>query len=799
MNQTFFLLPRQPAAWLLQRGWRTVLVSLLLCQTLWLLPQPVGATPVAQLEGALDTPFAIAIGEEVQIVEPEPGIYVFLAAVLSDDRCLTGSACVQAGAARFQLIISDAKHKDAAIEAIGTAAGEQAVQYQGYTVELVEVNTPAPKAGENFILLDYQLTLVVSEQPAPTPTPTPVETPPPPAAAGLEPVLVDSCPNFTPYDAGAILQELVNAAEPIGNVIFGPLPEAELAESMNGLCGYTNLVAADEGADNSEQTHLATALPYRHVVVADHLTANLLHSSSGLTVGDWLDLIALAQVVSAANPQDDGQTFDALYAAFNAGDYASLIDWLYEQASASPSFKVSKIRLAQNDPRDEVLWLWQTLDQGYFALLISRQEADFDLVAARLGDGVTEKTVLGYAQVILEKVAGASPNQPGTDPNQGGASSGGCDTLSLDAVAAILGEPAQGQAVASAQGEGCKYTPAADDQAVDRADFSQHFATHGLLVGVVPPRSAKQLLSGMIEELSASGSVSDGDALQAILTALQAGDFAATLTQMGELAWESNRWQVEPIRTLDEPALLIRGQSGSGWPQFFLVASRADGGLSYLTGVLRQEIDEVRAALITAATQLAAPTPTPPSEEPVATTECAAIAQAEVAELLGTPVQAQAVSGERGAGCKYTPSDEEPVADDDFSPNFASQGALVGVMPVDATQWLLGELLTTLDIDEAATAAVRSALAEGEIAAALHQLTDLKLTSSEWQIEAVPDASAEVVWIHSAAEGQQLSFFFQGLSDGNLLVLALQLSADQEVAVLHTAALAILEKLNEGE
>lgn len=793
-----FLPHQQTATYLFHQSWRGALTLLLLCQ-LWLAPQPATAAPTPQLEGAVDTPFAITIGESIQMVEPEPGINIFLAGVMSDDRCPTGSACVQAGNARFQLIVSDAKNKNSEILTIGTADDEHVVQYQDYAIELVEVLTPAPKPDENFILLEYKLTLLVTQQP-------PVEedepTPPdaPPAPTGLERILVDACPNFTAYDAGAILQEPINASEPIGNLIFGPLPDAELAENMSGLCGYTNTEPTESDNITQEQTHIATNLEYGHAVVADHLTAEVLSSSSGVLITDWLDLFALATLVSAANPQDQGKTFDQLYDAFNIGDYASLLDTLYEQASVSPSFKVTKLPLAQDDPRDELLWLWQTLEEGYFSLLISRQGAEFDVVAARLGSHLTEKTVLGYSRVILEKLADDITINSGSDSTP----SAGCDLLSPDAVATILGEPAQGQAVVNTQGEGCKYTPEADEQTIDRGDFSQHFATHGLLAGIVPPKSAERLLSGMIEELSTNGNVTDGDALEAIIAALNAGDFSATLTQMGELAWESNRWQVEILNEVSDDALLLYGKSGSGWPQFFLLYSRKEGGVYYLTGVLSQEIDEVREALIAAATQLAeaqpSPSPsTPTREEPAALSDCEAWALAEVEALLGEPAQTRAVSSNRGAGCKYTPRGEDPIAGDDFSPDFASRGILAGVMPLDAAQWLLGDLIDTLSADEESTAALQADLENGDINAVLHQLAALKLTTPEWQAEGLPATDDKVIWIHSEEEGKLLSFFFQGLADGRLLVVASQLSADQEIDSLHSAAVTLLQKLREKQ
>ena len=319
-------------------------------------------------------------------------------------------------------------------------------------------------------------------------------------SAAPAPLIVDSCPNFTAFDAAAILQEPVNADEPIGNLLFGPLPawaaEKEVDQVVHGLCGYTNLAADDAPSANAtlpsaQQTHLATPLDANHAVVASHLTGDISYSTSGTFSSDWFDLILLVQVVGAANPERADASFDALYGAFNSGDFSDVLTWLYQNAQADPSFQATKIALAEDNPRDEMLWLWQTVDDGYFSLLIGRQGTDFDLVAARLGSGVTEKTVLGYSQVVLEKIADV-----GAASSSGNQSAAGCDRLSLATVAAIVGEPVQGQPVSSERGVGCKYTPVEDDLTVDSADFSSQFQDLWLVVRCGTPQGSPTLAFG---------------------------------------------------------------------------------------------------------------------------------------------------------------------------------------------------------------------------------------------------------------------------------------------------------------
>ncbi len=574
--------------------WRLALVLLLVYQSLWTSTLPVAAVPSRQdVEVTLDTPFDLTIAEEALLTDGEEPLYLWFGAILRDTRCRVGETCDAPGVAEFQLFVSHDDRKDNEMLEIGTDVNERIVQYRGYEIELIEVDPTALNPGDNFILIEYRLTLVVrvaeeveeaeveSNSTEEQTQAENIQQPP----NGLAPIIVDRCHNFSPYDAAAILQEPVNADEPVGNVIFGPLLDAGGAEGFRGFCGYTNLVPASEGESNLEQTHIATQLGYNHVVVADHLSGALLNSSStGNMITDWFDLALLAEALSAGGENPAGSTFEYLYNAINIGDTASLIDVLYQNAKSNPSFKVAKIPISNATQRDQMLWLWQTLDDGYFSLLISRAGSGFDLVAARLGSDANEKNVRGYSQVLLNKLA---------EPE----ASGHCDVLALEDVRAIVGEKVEAHPVANEEGEGCKYTPISDRVTVDSADFSRYFPYAGLLAGVLYPSAAQSQFSTWIQELSTTGRVTDGDALGELLNAIQAGELADALAMMGEIEWNSYQWQVE---MLEDDSLLIYDIARTGLAPFFMFQARADGGLTYLAGTQDQEIDEVREALIEA-------------------------------------------------------------------------------------------------------------------------------------------------------------------------------------------------------
>lgn len=624
------------------------------------------------------------------------------------------------------------------------------------------------------------------------------------------PRVVDGCPHFTQFDAAAILQEPVRGDEPIGNLFFGPLPAWAAEEGMDqvlrGLCGYVNL-SADQAAlagaelPASAQTHLATQIDANHAVVATHLTAEISHSTAGTFSTDWFDLILLVQVLAAADPERADASFDALYAAYESGDVTPVLPLLYENAQADPSFKATEMPLPDDDPRNEMLWLWQTLEDGYFSLLISRQGMDFDLVAARLGAGMTEKTVLGYSQVVLGKLVDAH--------NDAAVLSAGCDRLSLETVEAIVGEPVRGTPVANAQGEGCKYTPVEDDLTIDSADFSSQFQTFGLLAGLVPPKAAQEMLFGMVEELANDGEVTDGEALGEVLAAIEAEDFASALSGMAALEWNSNSWTVEALTEEGDETLFVHGKTGNGWPQFFLLQNRAEGDLDYLTGVLRLEIDEVRPAIVAAASQLAAPLPAGGETSAGSSTilGCSWVTPEQASAILGRAVQGKAVVGERGDGCKYVPAAEfASVTPDDFSPGFDSYGLLAGFMPLEAAQWFLGQLNDDMEMSESDHGDLAAAIEEGDIAQALAVVGSQESTTTEWQIETLSAGDADVIWLSVEVEdGTFLSFFMLAAADvlvdnsaasaPGMWIIAVQLAPQGDVAAMRDAALVALAEL----
>lgn len=790
--------------------YRFVVIFLLLWQGM-ITTLPVAAAPHTQETAvALNTPFDLVIGDEALVGEAAAAHYLFFAAVLQDSRCPIGTQCIKAGDARFQLFVSNAAHADSDMIELGTAADQRVVHYQNYVIELLDVDPSAPKPDENVILIEYHLTLVMRAATEGTPAPEPTQPAPlaSPSNPLLKPHLVEQCPQFTAFDAAAILQEPVNAAEPIGNLLFGPLPAEFLDEEggLQGFCGYASTLATAEESDPA-QPHLLTDLGTAHAVVADRLSAEVVPTTNGTVLTDWVDLYALAEVVGAANPDHDSEAvFDTLY---NFAGHFPLLEILRADADAAPSFTLREIPLEPTDTHEELLWLWQTLDDGYFSLLIARQGLTFDLVAARLGPQVTERTVLGYSRVILEQLTA----EEAIIPSNTGRSD--CDLLTLDQVAAIVGKPVQGQAVSNDKGTGCKYTPTADEATVAATDFSGNFQTHGVLAGLVSSSAAQELLNGMIDELSLTGQVTDGLAFGELLMYVKEKAWADTLSLMGQIEWGSAEWQVETLKVISDDTLLITGDGGNGWPQFFLLQPAPSGDLYYVTGVVAQPLEDAYSAIVAAARQLtiaeqpfaanpqpaATVAPTTPTTESPTAADCGGVTLAAVADLLGEPVQSQAVVGERGAGCKYIPERESAwVEPDDFSPTFESHGALIGQMPTAGAQWLLSELFGIIeesgtDVAEKTLAKLRTTLDQGDIEAALRQFAALEMTAGDWQISALPIVGEDALMMTSTMDGYQLAFFFRSQPEDGLWVIAVQLPSDRDLEAMQTTAVELLRGL----
>lgn len=789
-----------------------LVVLLLLPQGIW--AGTLQAAPLQQTAVPLEAPFEVGGVDEPLVGESPNGIYIMLGSALYDKRCPTEETCEKAGNALFTLLVSSEDRSEAEIFQIGTAPDQQVAHFLGYRIELVAVDPPALEPGDNIVLVDYRLTLLVREGGESTPTPegkTAPTTPLPPQeedGAGVAPIIVDRCVNFTPFDAAAVLQEPVNADEPIGNLLFGPLPADYLGDEtmLQGLCGYASSTPA--GEKDASQTHIITAIDAAHAVAAQHLTADVTYNANGTVQSDFFTLMLLAEAMGAANPDHDSEeTFNVLY---NFAGHFPLLEVLQYDAEGAPSFQIEELDPTETEGYEELFWFWQTLDEGYFALLVGRTGLEFDLVAARLGQHVQEKTVQGYARVILNKRLAADDSQSGN--TESGAIIG-CDLLTLDEVEGILQDAIDSQAVANEEGDGCKYTYIDDAQSIDPTDFSGSFESTGLLVGVVRPKAAQTLLNGMVEELSTTGNVQDGDALQALLDALYAEEWSNALAQIAALEWDSASWQVEALSEVSDDTLFITGQSGNGWPQFFLLRPNGDGGVYYITGVLPMEIDTVRDMLATAAQSLTdenAQSPVGASEPPAQQTaapqagesdgDCTLVDAQSIEAMLGEAVAGYPVAGERGAGCKYIPQDEGNwVEPDDFTPNFESHGVLAGVMPPAGAQWLLQELVATLPLDDEPLATLQGLVEDGQIKATLQELATLEGKAEEWEITALPTVSDDAIAVHSDSmiDGYRLTFFFRSQGDADLIMIAVQLPADRDVEAMQTAALVVLQQIGE--
>ena len=543
----------------------------------------------------LDAPIAVRIGQWATIRNTPETLGVQLSGLVSDNRCPAQVDCAVAGQVQFILIVrlGDVIHQERFQIGTYTANDQNQVRFAGYTIEITDVEPPAPPPGQHLPPRAYVATLVVhvddmaTATPAPTgrPTATPIaqdDQEQSQAVAFDQPFLLrvgetasirdanfrltlrslsddsgcvsardcslmladgtlvlaqgdeqevltfstsftadqsfdyefanymiqlthveqarngeqvatfviqnalatveiptperaERCPAFSRFDAAAILQEDVEQ-QAVTNLVFGPI--ATDLQEIRGLCGYVNTGFTTDQVRDEQTAYLATEL------AADHAVAAML-----LADEDVMQLVQLAELIRAANPDADPDALLLFQSQVAAGDYTRVIGYLADTAFQLPGFTVEPIQ----GIGDEGVWIWQALDRGHLAMFISRYGDTFSVVVALLGDEVDELTVLDYAVIIArrlgeeplaqiptEPTADTPGNEPGTQPGTG------CDLLSIDEATAILGERVHAPVIVDDQEGLCLYVPS-NEPLLSAEQASLRGPEHAIITYVVAP------------------------------------------------------------------------------------------------------------------------------------------------------------------------------------------------------------------------------------------------------------------------------------------------------------------------
>jgi len=326
-------------------------------------PTPIsGAGPT--LAVALQQPFQLNKGQTA-VIESEDFQLTFRS-VTDDSGCFSPTDCslmtfdgtlaAQKGDATELMSVMASIHAGSSVE----------LEFAGYTIELRSIQQIE---GQGHIA-----TFVV------------VETAAQQAKAWPDAQPALACTRFTPFAAAAILQEEVQASA-FANLRFGPL----LAESedAHGLCGYASVAFTPDKTVDYTLPHLATALEADHAVVAARL--------AGV---DVLELLTIADVIHAANPDDAALDSMMLTTMLMAGDNEGVIERLYDSAQNTPSLHAEFV----DGLGDQALWAWQTFEGGHFAALIVLDRGEFTVVAALLGESNDEQDIQPSMSVLASKL-----------------------------------------------------------------------------------------------------------------------------------------------------------------------------------------------------------------------------------------------------------------------------------------------------------------------------------------------------------------------------------------------------------
>ena len=789
-------LPQQPR-------WRICLVVLLLGAWLFGARQPVHAAVMAQsaddviysaddqFTATLDQPFALRLEQTAEI----EGEDLLIELLYLDE----SSGCVDADCQEIELAAAlYSKYGDmqvsTSISTVFAPDEPYIVELDGYDILLLNLE----KAEDGSLLLIIQATrrdgAAANAEGEAAQTATADA-----AGANLVPSYGGPCAGLSPFDAAAVLQEPINDGEPIANLIFGPLSaEFDLDQQvLYGWCGYTNATEAEADAINGAQPHLLTNLPYAHAVAADHIAFDEIALSDGTLQAGWYDLFALVEVLGATDPSYDSQALAAELS--EAGVDAPFLDTLSMVAGANPNTTATLLPVTEENPANSSLWIWQSLDDGYFSLLFSQSETGYDLVIARLGNQVSEQTVLGYSQVILAQLSDAEAHA--VTPTSDSPTVADCEQLSVEATEAVVGAPVVGQAVANDEGVGCRFEVDAEEGSIDPTLFSGDFATYGLLVGVIPLAEGQGWLDAVVSELADSSTVVDEQTIEDLLDLIYSDEYHQAVAEIVAIDWQSDSWSVEALTEVEGDTLLISSEY-EGEATFYLWRTHPAGGLYFMSGASKLAMDDLRPALVDALRQLIASEeegalipglPTNPDAQPGSTeaaqadpaavqpsfVDCELLSLGEAVCVVVDYLVAQPVANEKGSGCKYAAGVPEPTIEPtDFTDQFDQVGLLLGVLTPARSQELLvlfaNQLEQTGDVqDTDALAALQALMAGDDYSQALAPFAALDWASTMWEVEPLAEIDDGTLLIYAALPPDGVRFYlFHSRADGGLYYMA---------------------------
>lgn len=329
-------------------------------------PTPL-PTPISSDEdsfvAALAQPFALIPGQTAQI--PEEEFSLTLRSLSDNSGCFTIDDCstmIGDGTIAF-------KHGEQKELLTFTASFSPhspfVYEFDGYEVQLLQVMQSDTGAQVATFLVDAKRLEFV---------------------AVPDPEWVERCPDFSRFDAAAMLQADVQP-EAVANLVFGPL--AVDGPVLPSLCGYVSEAFTPERQASLTSPYLATAVEADFAVAAGRLAGT-----------DVLGLLHLFTTVNGADTGVGAVDLAMVQTQLTAGLADNFLATLAASAEENPDVTVKWLE----NIGDEALWLWTPTADGAFVLLLARDGASFRVVEALVGVDATEAELLDYGLTLLRKL-----------------------------------------------------------------------------------------------------------------------------------------------------------------------------------------------------------------------------------------------------------------------------------------------------------------------------------------------------------------------------------------------------------
>ncbi|MCX6046808.1 MAG: hypothetical protein NT075_17015 [Chloroflexi bacterium] len=734
-------------------------------------PTPtIQATPIRTtdktLNAALNAPFTLSVGQTAQITDEDFAL-TFRSA---DDNsgCFTEDDC---SSMQFSGTLATQKGDQKQLMTIMAGFNDDApftTDFAGYTISLSSVKKlPDGSIIATFVVADT-LVLQATAQPAPPPQ------------------FVDACPFISKFDAAALLQETVQE-QAVANLRFGPASTENAASQ--GLCGYVSTAyTADQELDLA-LPHLTVAVQADHAVVAAKLTG-----------GDASELLQIADLIHAANPENDAIDPNILEAMIAAGDGEGVLEQFDENAQGSQTLHTELIENLQN----KALWVWQTYENGHFAALIAYDGSEFSLVAALLGQEADEAAIQAKATILIQQAVPTPTPMSVATPINGP----GCDTISQADAAAILGEPVRDEPMPVDEVCGFDSIAHKPPSTNDLAGESLYFAGAGIFQRSKTEAYLLSLAAGLRKENPNGASLS----YQKFQDLLKEGQIEDAFNLLPELVEGSPTIEAKLLDNLGKSAVWLWAPTDDELVATILVLDQTDQLISIFAQLNpeRDQADVLTQMTIVAHKVVARAQndQTEPTVTPIATPTpvaedfeagCPALSQADAIAIVGKPV----LSGWDGSAtlCGYGGLAQKLGDTYDMLALDSTYGVAAGVLSDQSTSQLLLNIVETLHEDNAQDdptvyPRLKTWLMAGMNEDVIAQL-DLSVdNSSTWTGGGISDLGKFGVWLSKTTEaGDQLILLLAPRLDGGTVFVIAQTKSARTEQLLPEAMIKVADKL----